>query len=169
MKTAMIVKMGFTAVACLLISTASNAQSAPAGRTSQPTIKPRDAQSGMASGKYQRKNGSIQSADYGRTAKGGAHAAQSPSSSQEVKKGENPLYEDGGKSGSNPMYEGSRIHSQANGSGHQPGRSEGVKGAPLKGAATSSIPADQRRKHLAGVKYEDREAAGQPANSPHKH
>lgn len=149
MKTAMIVKSGFTAVAFLLISTAAIAQSAPAGPTSHSTIKPRDAQSGMATGKYQRKSGAIHSADYNRSAKIGGHTTKPQAPAQETKKGENPLYEGSGNSGTNPMHESSR-----------------TQGAPLKGVppgrpnSNKSAAAVQQKKHLAGVKYEDRTAAG---------
>ncbi len=146
MKTAMIVKSGFTAVAFSLISAAAMAQSAPAGRTSQSTIKPRDAQSGMATGKYQRKSG----ADYNKS----ATKPQGPT--QETKKGENPLYESSGTSGTNPMHESTR-----------------AQGAPLKGVppgrpnSNKTAAAVQHKKHLAGVKYEDRTAAGTGSGSAH--
>jgi len=143
MKTAMIVKSGFTAVAFLLIGTAAIAQSAPAGRTSHPTIKPRDAQSGMATGRYQRKAGAIHSADYNRKAKADGHTTKPQAPAQEMKKGENPLYEGSGTSGTNPMHESSR-----------------TQGAPLKGVPpgrpNSNKSAAGHKKHLAGVKYENR-------------
>lgn len=164
----MIVKSGLTAVAFLLISTAANAQSAPASRTSHSTMKPRDAQSGMATDRYQRKSGAIHSADYGRSAKDRVPPAKPQQPAQNSKKGENPLYEESGKSGSNPMYEGKRAHSQAAGSGQQPVQGARGQGAPLKGVGTSSLPAAQSRKHPAGVKYENRQATGQPAGSPHR-
>lgn len=166
----MIMKSGFTAVAFLLISTAANAQSAPAGRTSHQMSSPhpRDAQSGMASGKYQRKSGAIHSADFDRNSKENGQTAQTQAPSQEIKKGDNPLYEGGGNSGTNPMYEPSRINSGPKGPVQgQPGQSSRTSGAPLKGVATSAIPrsnksavANTPRKHLAGVKYEDRMASG---------
>jgi hypothetical protein len=150
----MIVKSGFTAVAFLLISTAAMAQSAPAGRTSQSTIKPRDAQSGMATGKYQRKSGAVYRADYNKSADGHTTKPQGPT--QETKKGENPLYESSGTSGTNPMHESSR-----------------AQGAPLKGVppgrpnSNKTAAAVQHKKHLAGVKYEDRTAAGTGSGSAH--
>lgn len=164
----MIVKMGFTAVACLLISTAANAQSAPAGRTSQPTVKQRDAQSGMASGRYQRKSGAIHSADYDKNVRGSAHEAQTPSSPQQVQKGDNPLYEDHGKSGSNPMYEGSR--SSTAGAGTNPRSPTPVRGVPLKGPPSevhTRQEAQTPKKHPAGVKYENRMAPATSSGSGH--
>jgi hypothetical protein len=149
MKTAMIVKSGFTAVAFLLISTAAIAQSAPAGRTTQPTIKPRDGHSGMATGKYQRKAGAIHSADYNRSTKDSVHTTKPQAPAQETKRGENPLYESSGTAGTNPMHESNR-----------------TQGAPLKGVppgrlgSSKSAAAVQHKKHVAGVKYEDRTAAG---------
>ena len=153
MKTAMIVKSGFTAVAFLLISSAAMAQSAPAGRTSQSTIKPRDAQNGMATGKYQRKSGAIHNANYGREPKDSVHSS-TPPESPDVKKGENPLYESSGAFGTNPMHESNR-----------------TQGAPLKGVPpgrpSSNKSAAEHKKHLAGVKYQDRKAAGMGSGSAH--
>jgi len=165
MKTAMIVKSGLTAVAFLLITTGANAQTAS---TASQSTKAREGHSGMATGKYQRKAGAIHSADYGRKAKGGFQTTKPQEPSQDSKKGENPLYEDTGKSGNNPMYEGKRVHSQADGSGQQPGREARGQGAPLKGVGKSPTAAAQNKKHTAAVKYQNRQAAGQPADSPHE-
>lgn len=170
MKSSMIVKSGLTAVAFLLISTAAMAQSAPAGRASHPTIKPRDAQSGMASGKTQRKNGAIHSADFDRNTRGNAHGAQTPAPSQEVKKGDNPLYEDHGKSGSNPLFEGSHSATAGTGSsnGVNPRPVDQATGIPLKGPPSevhTRQEAHTPRKHPAGVKYQDRMASGSDLGS----
>ena len=151
-----------TAAAFLLIGTFTVAQSASRGRT----VKPRDASSGQASGIQQRKDGAISHADYQRTANqrkgetGGinagsnaaAHGSAGSDSPMESRAGENPLYEQSGNSGTNPMHESKdRVKTNEGASSSQ--------SAPKTSAETS-------RKHLAGVKYQNRTAAGQQSNKP---
>jgi len=162
-----------TAAAFLLIGTFTVAQSTSSGRT----LKPRDASSGQASGLQQRKAGAIAHADYPRSADqrkngdaggidGGSNAAahaaarsDAPSdapdnipnkASSNARAGENPLYENRGNSGTNPLYESKdQLKVNAGASNSQ--------SAPKTSADTS-------RKHLAGVKYQNRAAAGQRSN-----
>jgi hypothetical protein len=138
------------------------AQSASRGRT----VKPRDASSGQASGIPQRKDGAISHADFQRTANqrkgetGGinagssaaAHGSAGSDSPMEARAGENPLHEQSGNSGTNPMHE------SKDGLKTNVGASDS-QSAPKTSAETS-------RKHLAGVKYQNRTAAGQQSNKP---
>lgn len=165
------------AAAFLLIGTFSVAQTAPTARTR--TLKPRDASSGQASGMVQRKDGAIVHSDYPRRADerkngtvggmdGGsdatAHAgarSKAPSNTSngapnqtlnKARTGENPLYEQSGNSGTNPLYESKeRLKANAGASNSQ------------SGAETA---ANASKKHLAGVKYQNRAAAGQHSNKP---
>ncbi|MGH9589078.1 MAG: hypothetical protein ACRD25_01725, partial [Terracidiphilus sp.] len=157
-------KIGATAAAFLLTGTFAVAQTAFSARNSR-TLKPRDASSGQASGIVQRKDGAIVHSDYSRRVDerkngnmggvdGGsdaaAHAAARSKTSNNAanntgnksKTGENPLYERSGNSGTNPLYE-SKDRLRAN------------AGASNSGSAQKTS-ADASRKHLGGVKYEDR-------------
>ena len=176
-----------TAAAFLLIGSFTVAQSASRGST----LKPREGSSGQASGLartlkpserrapevQKRKDGAISHADFPRSADrtksgdtggidGGSNAAahaaarsNAPSdapndiptkSSSNARTGENPLYENSGNSGTNPLHE-SKDQLKAN------------AGASNSQSAPKTS-ADASRKHLAGVKYQNRTAAGQRSN-----
>ncbi|MGH9589052.1 MAG: hypothetical protein ACRD25_01595 [Terracidiphilus sp.] len=160
-------KTGATATAFLLIGTFAAAQTAPTARTR--TLKPRDASSGQASGIVQRKDGAIVHSDYPRRVDerkkgnmggidGGSDAAAhadarskapsnaSNSAPNKARTGENPLYEQSGNSGTNPLYESKdRLKANAGASNSQ------------SGAGTAAVAS---KKHVAGVKYQNRTAAG---------
>lgn len=165
-------KICATAAAFLLMGTFAAAQTASKARTSR-TLKPRDASSGQASGIVQRKSGAIAHADYSRPVDqrkkdnmggidGGSNAAAhagarsnasnnaSNNAPNNARTGENPLYEESGKSGTNPLYESKdKLKANAGASNSQ---------------SDSKTAADASRKHVAGVKYQNRTAAGQHSN-----
>lgn len=136
------------AAAFLLIGTIAVAQSAHKSRA----VKPREASSGQASGIHQRKDGAIVAGDYSRAKMGNAgvidrasnSTAHADTPSPKSGKSENPMYEHSGNSGTNPMYEP---------------KSE----LKTSGKDSDSAPAQQEtsKKHIAGVKYQDRAAGKQ--------
>lgn len=162
MKTEINLKTGFLAAAFLLISAAAVAQSVPADHTSHRTkpanqssaIKPRDAHSGIATGRYQRKSGAIHNSDYNRNARKSGHEGERQS-------GENPLYES--------SYANTRTKAPAQG---RPRQSDQAKGVPLKGVhigahgLSRQEAGAQSRKHPAGVKYQNRSAAKARSQTP---
>jgi|GEM_PF-2091707 len=132
----------------------------------------REAQTGQASGNLQRKNGAINSADFPRSmnARNSAHATESVSPSNSSKKGENPLYEESGKSGTNPLYEsGKQAAAKPNTKGTDVVEYKDGEDMQMRNAATTpkqeSGPAQQQKKHIAGVKYNNRTAAGNDSSS----
>lgn len=152
-----------TAAAFLLIGAFGAAQTTTSARTLKSSEH-------RASGDQQRKNGAITHADYPRSADrtesgnaggidGGSNAAAhaaahsnassngSNSSSKNVRTGENPLYEKSGNSGTNPLYE-SKDHRKPN-------------AATSDSQSGPKLAADASRKHVAGVKYQNRTSAGQ--------
>ena len=160
--------IGATTAAFLLMGAFAVAQTAPGARASR-TLKPRDASSGQASGIVQRKDGAIVHGDYSRRADreekgnmsgidGGANAAAhaaAPSDASnhtpnKARTGENPLYEQSGNSGTNPLYESKdQLKSNAGNSNSQP---------------DPKTAADASRKHVAGVKYQNRASAGKQSD-----
>ncbi|GGA62455.1 hypothetical protein GCM10011507_12510 [Edaphobacter acidisoli] len=143
----------------------------------------REAGSGMATGRRQysptmqtidsdssaqRKN----RADFPRSlnSRNSAHATESLNQPANAAKGENPLYEDHGKSGTNPMYESGKdaiAKPDTSSSGYKDGEAFEMR------KSGSSQQSDQgttgfdalARKHPAGVKYENRTAAGQQSST----
>lgn len=116
-------------------------------------------------------------------ARSSAHATESldrPGNSA-AQKGTNPLYEDSGKSGTNPMYEGKGQANVKPGTGttaveykdpedmttrYRPGNNKTTSSAATQGAGATQQQTGQNngpdaiaRKHVAGVKYENRSAA----------
>lgn len=142
----------------LLTATCAIAQSAPRARTLKPSER-------RAPGTQQRKDGAIVHSDYPRAVDqgkkgnmggidGGSNAAAHATARTSVPNnapnkagtGENPLYEHSGNPGTNPMYE-------------PKDRAKADAGASNSPSGPSHQ--DASRKHPAGVKYQNRTAAGQ--------
>lgn len=80
-----------------------------------------------------------------------AHAGARSDAQSKARTGENPLYEQSGNSGTNPMHASKdRLKANAGASNSQTGKPQ----------------PDASRKHLAGVKYQNRAAGGQQPNKP---
>jgi hypothetical protein len=90
--------------AYLLFGTLRFGQAQQAQNKNNKTIQPRDAQSGMASGR-------LQSAPSGH--------ATAPQGDAKSAAQSNPMYKDSGNAGSNPLYQGKNKTAAKSGSGHE--------------------------------------------------
>ena len=101
-------------------------------------------------------------------ARNSAHATESLAPSSNAQQGKSPLYEDKGKSGANPLFESGKdsvAKPNASTSGAS-GYKDPEDMTTRKAGVTQELGSDSAtKKHVAGVKYENRTAAGQQSST----